>query len=157
MVHLGVNGFASPEEKTEGDLKTPTGYYAIPFAFGKTNDLNTKLEFLEIGPKHVWVSDTESSEYNKIVVDQDGSYLNNKANEKLFRNDFLYDYAIVTDYNMNPIVPGKGSAIFMHIERFENHRTAGCVSMSKEEIVKLIEWLDSGKNPHIYLCKQIAS
>lgn len=156
VVHLGVNGFVTPEEKVEGDLKTPTGYYGLPFAFGKKNDLNTKFEFMEIGPKHVWVSDPKSSDYNKIVVDQDGSYLNNKANEKLFRNDFLYDYAIVIDYNMNSIVPGKGSAVFMHIERFENHRTAGCVSMSKEEIVQLIEWLDSAKKPHVYLCKQIA-
>lgn len=156
VVHLGVNGFAAPGEKREGDLKTPTGYYGIPYAFGKKNDLNTKLDFVEITPQHVWVCDTTSSDYNKMVVDQDGSYLNNKANEKLFRNDFLYDYAIVTDYNMNPTIKGMGSAIFMHIERTENHQTAGCISMSKDELVKLIEWLDSSMKPHIFFCKQIA-
>lgn len=157
VVHLGVNGFVAPEQKREGDLKTPTGYYGLPFAFGKKNDLNTKFEFMEIGPKHVWVSDTTSSEYNKIVVDKDGKYINNKANEKLYRNDILYDYAVVVDYNMaEPVAVGKGSAIFIHIERFENHRTAGCVSMSRDEIIRLIEWLDSSKKPHIYLTKQIA-
>ena len=153
-VHLGVHGFATPEEKKEGDLKTPTGYYAMPFAFGKKNDLNTKLEFMEVGPKHVWVSDVASPEYNKIVVDEDGSYTNNK-NEKLFRSDHLYDYAIVIDYNMEARVHGKGSAIFIHIEREENHGTAGCVSMSREEIVRLIEWLDGSKHPHIYLTKKL--
>ena len=153
-VHLGVYGFVSPEGKIEGDLKTPTGYYGMPFGFGKKNDLNTKLKFMEVGPKHVWVSDNESPEYNTIVVDEDGKYTNNK-NEKLFRSDHLYDYAVVIDYNMEARVPGKGSAIFIHIEREENHGTAGCVSMSREEIVKLIEWLDSSKDPHIYLTKKL--
>lgn len=151
-VHLGVYGFVSPEEKKEGDLKTPTGYYALPFGFGKKNDLNTKFNFIEIGPKHVWVSDTKSSAYNTIVVDEDGKYMNNK-NEQLFNMDHLYDYAIVIDYNMEARIPGKGSAIFIHIEREENHSTAGCIAMSREEIIKLIEWLDSSKNPHIYLTK----
>ena len=156
-VNLGVKGLVSPNEKIEGDLKTPTGYYPITFAFGKKNDLSTHLDFMEIGKNHIWVSDTSSSDYNKIVIDKTGKYTNNKVNEKLFRNDDLYDYSIVIDYNTNPIVPGKGSAIFMHIQRSENHRTAGCISMPKENIVKLIEWLDSAKQPHIYLCKQLQS
>ena len=154
-VNLGVKGFASPEEKKEGDLKTPTGYYPITFAFGKKNDLTTHLYFMEIGKNHIWISDTTSSEYNTIVIDNDGKYTNNKVNEKLFRNDDLYDYSIVIDYNVNPVVKGKGSAIFIHIQRNENHRTAGCISMSKENIVKLIEWLDSAKHPHIFLSKQM--
>ena len=156
-VNLGVKGLVSPEDKIEGDLKTPTGYYPITFAFGKKNDLESRLDFIEIGRNHIWVSDTASDAYNTIVVDNDGKYSNNQVNEKLFRNDDLYDYAIVIDYNINPVVKGKGSAIFMHIQRSENHRTAGCISLSKEDIVNLIEWLDSEKHPHIYLCKQLPS
>lgn len=157
VVHLGVKGLAEPNEKKEGDLKTPSGYYALPLAFGKKNDLDTKFNFLEISQNHVWVSDTTSSQYNIIVNDVEGKYINTNVNEKLYRNDALYDYAIVIDYNTNPVVVGKGSAIFMHIERFENHRTAGCVSMSREEIVQLIKWLDSSKNPHVYLSKSLGS
>ena len=156
-VNLGVKGLVSPEEKIEGDLKTPTGYYPITFAFGKKNDLTTRLDFIEIGRNHIWISDTASSAYNTIVVDNNGTYSNNKVNEKLYRNDDLYDYAVVIDYNVNPVVKGKGSAIFMHIQRSENHRTAGCISLSKEDIVKLIEWLNPAKHPHIYLCKQLPS
>lgn len=154
-VNLGVKGFASPNGKIEGDMKTPTGYYPITFAFGKKNDLTTRLDFIEIGKNHIWISDTTSNEYNTIINDSNGKYSNNKVNEKLFRNDDLYDYAIVIDYNVNPVVKGKGSAIFMHIQRSESHRTAGCISMSKEDIIKLIEWLDSARHPHIYLCKQM--
>ena len=156
-VNLGVKGFASPNGKMEGDMKTPTGYYPITFAFGKKNNLTTRLDFIEIGKNHIWISDTTSNEYNTIVNDSNGKYSNNKVNEKLYRNDDLYDYAIVIDYNVNPVVKGKGSAIFMHIQRSENHRTAGCISMSKEDIVKLIEWLDSAEHPHVYLCKQLPS
>ena len=154
-VNLSSKGFALPNDKVEGDKKTPTGYYPITFAFGKKNDLTTRLDFIEIGKNHIWISDTTSNEYNTIVNDIDGKYSSNTVNEKLFRNDDLYDYAIVIDYNVNPIVKGKGSAIFMHIQRNENHRTAGCISLSREDIVQLIEWLDPAKHPHIYLCKQM--
>ena len=156
-VNLGVNGLVAPENKFEGDMKTPTGYYPITFAFGKKNDLNTHIDFMTIGKNHVWVSDTSSSQYNRIVVDDKGKYTKNTVNEKLFRNDDLYDYAIVIDYNMDPVVKGKGGAIFMHVQRSENHRTAGCISMPRENIVNLIECLDSAKHPHIYLCKQLPS
>lgn len=152
-VNLGAKGLVSPEEKVEGDLKTPTGYYPIHFAFGKKKDLQTKLDFIEIGQRHVWVSDTASSLYNRIVVDEDGSFLKNKMNEKLYRTDELYDYAIVIDYNAEPAVKGKGGGVFIHIQRSENSPTAGCVSMSKDQVIELIEWLNKDKKPHIYISK----
>lgn len=154
-VNLGVNGMVSKEQKKEADLKTPTGYYALPFAFGYAKDIETKLTFVELTKEHVWVCDTSSAAYNTMIVDRDGKYLNNKLNERLFRNDELNRYAIVIDYNTNPIVKGKGSAIFIHVERFENHRTAGCISMPKEKVIQLIQWLDDSKHPHIYISKQV--
>ena len=66
-------------------------------------------------------------------------HFNNPKNERLLRHDHINKYAIVIDYNTNPIVNGKGSAIFMHVERSAYHKTAGCISIPEEEIIKLIK------------------
>ena len=154
-VNLGVKGMALPNQKKEGDLMTPSGFYPIPFAFGYKKDIDTKMDFVVVGKNHVWVCDTLSDNYNKLVVDTEGKYKDNLKNEKLLRPDVLNKYAIAIGYNMSPIVKGKGSAIFMHVERSTNHKTAGCISMREKNIVDLIEWLDPQKTPYIYICKQI--
>lgn len=154
-VNLGVKGMALPDQKKEGDLKTPSGFYPILFAFGYKKDIDTKMDFVVVGKNHVWVCDTLSEDYNKLVVDTDGRYKNNLKNEKLLRPDVLNKYAIAIGYNNSPIVKGKGSAVFMHVERSTNHKTAGCISMPEKKIVELIQWLNPQMNPCIYISKQI--
>lgn len=148
-VNIGAHGFAAKDEKTEGDLKTPTGYYPITQVFGYTNDLNTEMPFIEVTPCHIWITDSTRSDYNTIVVDTDNSL--RKNGETLLRMDDLNKYAIIVDYNRYPVEKGKGSAIFIHCERSRNHRTAGCISMPEESVKALIEWLRPGCCPHIYM------
>lgn len=153
-VNLGAHGIVSKEQKTEGDLSTPEGYYPIPFVFGYENNINTKMDFREVTKNHVWVCNPKSDKYNTFLIDDTGEYINDEKNEKLLRNDVLNEYAIVVDYNTHPVIKGKGSAIFMHVERATNHRTAGCISMPKESIIKVIQWLDPDKHPHVYIRKK---
>jgi L,D-peptidoglycan transpeptidase YkuD (ErfK/YbiS/YcfS/YnhG family) len=35
----------------------------------------------------------------------------------MWREDHLYDLVLVLGYNDDPVVPGKGSAIFLHLAR----------------------------------------
>lgn len=155
-VNLGAHGIVSKEQKKEGDLSTPEGYYAIPFVFGYKNNIDTKMDFIEVGKNHVWVCNPKSDKYNTLVVDNTGEYTKDEKNEKLLstKTDILNEYAIVVDYNTNPIIKGKGSAIFMHVERNSNHRTAGCISMPRETIIKVIQWLNPDKHPHVYISKK---
>ena len=154
-VNLGIKGLAFVNQKVEGDLKTPSGFFPIPFVFGYKKDIETKMDFVEVEMNHVWVCDTSSNDYNKLILDENGIYKNNTINERMYRPDHLNKYAIVIGYNMSPIVKGKGSAIFMHVERTPNHKTAGCISMSEKNIKKLINWLNPKYNPHIYISKQL--
>ncbi len=153
QVNLGINGIAPDGQKVEGDLKTPSGYFPLPFVFGYQKDIETEMEFLVINQRHVWVCDKSDKKYNEIVEDNDGTYLNNRINERLRRLDNLNKYAIVIGYNMSPVIKGKGSAIFIHVERHVNHRTAGCISMPEDSIVSLIKWLNPALSPHIYISK----
>ena len=54
---------------------------------------------------------------------------------------------------MNPIVKGKGSAIFLHVERRKDSATAGCIAISEDRMKQIIEWLDPMMQPHIYISK----
>ena len=60
--------------------------------------------------------------------------------EKLFRDDYKYNYIITINYNTNKIKLGKGSAIFLHLTK--NYKpTAGCIGLSENDfliILKLI-------------------
>ena len=65
-----------------------------------------------------------------------------KSHEKLWRDDDVYDLLAVLDYNMNPIVAGKGSAIFIHLARPDNNggftNTEGCLALRKEDFYHLV-------------------
>lgn len=56
-------------------------------------------------------------------------------------------------YNINPTIKGKGSAIFLHVERRKNSATAGCIAISEDEIKRLLEWLDPAMQPHIFISR----
>ena len=57
-----------------------------------------------------WCDDSKSKKYNKLI-----SIPFNYNYEKLFKKDNTYDIILVLDYNMNPIIKSKGSAIFIHM------------------------------------------
>ena len=146
-VNIGKAGFAPPGEKREGDKRTPTGVYALGPAFGYQNDLDSKIEFIELLDNHYWISDSEMENYNTIV-----DYVpESKEVEKMRRNDHLYEYGIVIEYNMEPAIPQMGSAIFFHVERRPEAPTLGCVSMGKTEMIDLIEWVDPDAKPMVIL------
>lgn len=150
-VNLGAKGLADENKKVEGDYRTPTGLFPITKVFGYKNDIRTKMPFIEVGPDHVWVTDSNDSLYNHILEDSWNLYQNRC--ERLFRNDNLNRYAIVIDYNVSPVVAGMGSAIFIHCERSRNHKTAGCISMQESELKMIIEWLNPEINPMICITK----
>ena len=146
-VVVGRNGFAPAGEKREGDGRTPSGIFHLSMAFGYDPELKTKLSYHQTTDKDFWVDDPGSSQYNQWVVGipQANSY------ERLKRDDDLYKYAVVIEYNMNPVVPGQGSAIFLHVWRGADKPTTGCVAVAQADMVQLLGWLDRFENPVIVL------
>ena len=62
----------------------------------------------------------------------------NDHHEKLYRNDNIYDVLIVLNYNMKPIIKGKGSAIFIHVANKKFKPTAGCIGLKKGDLLLLL-------------------
>lgn len=142
---IGRSGLALKDTKREGDGRTPHGVFSIYRAFGYHPNIKTKIDYRMTTEKDLWIDDPASADYNRWVKAPTSAV----SYEILRREDFLYEYAAVIEYNTDPIVPGKGSAIFLHVWRSSEIPTAGCVALSKENVVKILEWLDKSKNPVI--------
>ena len=146
-VVIGRKGLASAEKKREGDGKTPDGLYPLTRAFGYEKEIKTKIKYKQVDGDDLWVDDAESSQYNQWIKAPTEA----KSFERLKRDDDLYKYAVVIEYNTQPIVAGRGSAIFMHIWRGPEKATAGCVAIEETNIKKILAWLDSSQYPVIIL------
>ena len=60
-----------------------------------------------------------------------------------------YDYGAVIAYNMDPTVPGAGSAIFLHVS--DGGPTVGCVSLPTGELLAVLRWLSPAARPRIIM------
>ena len=58
--------------------------------------------------------------------------------ERMHRPDPLYDIVVATDHNTGPVVPGRGSAIFLHCWRGPRRPTAGCIALARPDLVRLL-------------------
>ena len=59
--------------------------------------------------------------------------------EKLWLNENIYDVIIIINYNLEPIKKNKGSAIFLHIAKYNYKPTRGCIAIAKKDIMMLIK------------------
>ena len=140
---VGYNGVARPGRKREGDGKTPSGTYGLSFFFGVQSDLGFSFPFRHAYSYDYWDDDPSSPRYNEWV---DARKQKPGANPEPMHQVPAYDYAAVIAYN-TARVPGLGSAIFLHVGT--GTATAGCVSLPRAELIKVLRWLKPGDNPRI--------
>lgn len=144
---IGRNGLAPSGLKKEGDGRTPSGVFSLGPAFGYASSIDTGLPYRQATDIDFWVDDVRSLQYNQWVrgAPQANSF------ERMKRRDGLYQYGIVIDYNADPIVPGAGSAIFIHVWRRYNSPTSGCVAVNQRNLRKILRWLGRQYQPVIIL------
>ena len=124
----------------EGDNVTPKGNYKIVKAYYRADrikKLSSCLKFTKIKKNMGWCDDPKSAKYNQLI-----KLPSKYSHEKLHRKDNLYDLILVLNFNINPIVKNKGSAIFIHIANKNYKKTAGCIALKKNHLIKLIEGLN---------------
>jgi L,D-peptidoglycan transpeptidase YkuD (ErfK/YbiS/YcfS/YnhG family) len=136
------------KKRTEGDKSTPKGIFKIKYLLyrkDRLSDIKTKLKKYSIKKNMGWCDDVNSKKYNKLII-----LPSNLKHEKLYIKDHIYDLVIVINYNMNPIVKNKGSAIFLHIAKKNYSPTKGCVAISKENMRILLKNLGKKNKIIIY-------
>jgi len=144
---LGRGGMVAATVKTEGDGFTPAGTYALGLVFGSEPTVLTTMPYRQTTVSDVWVDDPTALNYNQWVSGQHHA----GSVEQMLRTDGLYRYGIVIEYNTQPVIPGKGSAIFVHCWQAPGVATAGCVALAAEDLLRLIAWLAPAKQPVIIL------
>lgn len=141
--YVGKNGIT--DNKVEGDYCTPSGLYTLGFGFG-TELVDTKIEYRLINSDCYWVDDVNSKYYNQWI---ESDRITWTSAEHMIDYPESYHYGIVINYNISPIVPGKGSAIFLHCSN--GGYTAGCVAIPESEMIALIHWIDPTSAPIILI------
>jgi len=133
---LGRAGVCPHEEKREGDGRTPAGTWPVRRVLWRPDRLATpssRLPTTAIEPDDGWCDAPLDPAYNRPVR------LPYPASaERMWRPDGLYDLVVVLGYNDDPVVPGAGSAIFMHVARADYAPTEGCIAVHKEDLMALV-------------------
>jgi len=136
-VALGRGGITA--NKREGDGGTPMGTFRPRRLWWRADRHprpHTFLPMRAIRPEDGWCEDPDSRHYNRPVrLDRDHS------GDRLKRDDHLYDFIVEIDHNSRPRVAGRGSAVFLHLARENFSPTAGCVSMTKPAMLRLLRRL----------------
>jgi L,D-peptidoglycan transpeptidase YkuD (ErfK/YbiS/YcfS/YnhG family) len=149
---LEFKGKTEIPRKQEGDNKSPMGIFGLKFTFGYAEPQETRfiqMPYIFATDKLKCIDDVHSQWYNQVVHTDLIEEPDWKSHEELKRNDDLYKWGIVLDYNMDPVNPGNGSCIFMHLWRNDHTPTAGCTAMSEKDMITLLTWLHPDKNPLI--------
>lgn len=131
---IGKNGFS--RTKKEGDGTTPIGTFPLRECWYRMDRLEaprTKLPLRLIRPEDGWCDDPASADYNTHVrLPYEASH------EKLFRDEHVYDLIIPLGYNDDPVIAGKGSAIFMHIAKPGYNGTEGCIALAEADLLEIL-------------------
>ena len=131
---VGKSGLAN--FKKEGDFSTPKGLFKLGFLYYRKDRiglLKCKIKKRIIKKSMGWCDDVKSKKYNKEIT------FPFKYNaEKLYLKKNVYDIFINIRYNSNPIVKGKGSAIFLHLCNKKYKSTRGCLALVKKDFLKIL-------------------
>ena len=134
---VGENGLSS--KKKEGDKTTPRGVFSLGKLYYRADREKkplTQIPTKIIKKNMVWCDNPKSKYYNKET-----KINKNTKHEKLFRNSSSYNYLIVINYNVEKIVPFKGSAIFIHLTE-DYKKTAGCIALKKKDFLIVLKLID---------------
>jgi L,D-peptidoglycan transpeptidase YkuD (ErfK/YbiS/YcfS/YnhG family) len=136
----GRNGVRA--DKREGDGMSPAGRFSLLCCYYRPDRLaapRTGLSLIALRPEDGWVDDSGDLQYNRLV-----SLPYPASHEDMWHDDELYDLVVPTGYNMERPVPGRGSAIFLHVATPDFQPTAGCIAIARDALLELLPRLGPG-------------
>jgi L,D-peptidoglycan transpeptidase YkuD (ErfK/YbiS/YcfS/YnhG family) len=129
-------------KRAEGDGITPVGVFPVRHVLYRADRISpppTGLMLKAIALDDGWCDAPEDPAYNRPVK---RPY--HASSEALWRDDALYDLVVVLGYNDAPVVPGAGSAIFLHVARTDYGPTQGCIALARDDLLKAVSLLGPG-------------
>jgi L,D-peptidoglycan transpeptidase YkuD (ErfK/YbiS/YcfS/YnhG family) len=144
---VGRNGLA--ERRREGDGTTPAGVFTIGRTmYGNARNPGVRYRYRRLVCGDWWNEDPRSPTYNTLQHVRCGVRPPFRTTTPgLWQERRAYHHFAVIEFNMRPIVPGRGSGIFLHAKT--GNATNGCVSLDLPRLIGVLRWLDPAKKPRI--------
>jgi L,D-peptidoglycan transpeptidase YkuD (ErfK/YbiS/YcfS/YnhG family) len=144
---VGRNGLSA--NRREGDGTTPIGTFSIGrVMYGVAPNPGVRFRYRRIVCGDYWVEDPRSPYYNTFRHVSCGAPPPFRAQgERLWEATTAYRHFAVVEFNMRPVVPGRGSGIFLHATT--GRSTNGCVSLPVTQLRQALRWLNPAAGPQI--------
>ncbi len=131
-VSVGRSGIG--EKKGEGDGITPRGIFKVETWLARNDHVRLKASLPPITLRDIWIDEAGDPNYNQKMQRPYPA-----SHERLFRPDNLYNIIGVLNYNRDPIIAGRGSAIFIHAWRRPRYPTEGCIAFAPKDLIWIAE------------------
>lgn len=148
---LGRGGYT--DAKREGDGATPLGRFPLRRVLYRADRITEPacgLPTTAIKENDGWCDDPDDPNYNQPVKHP---YVSSA--EELWREDTCYDIVVVLGHNDDPIIPGAGSAIFLHVAKDNFSATEGCVAMRIEDLRSVLSGCKLGAAISIQVSREL--
>ncbi len=144
---LGQRGVS--DDRHEGDRTTPAGVFGFgSVMYGVAPNPGVRYPYRRVVCGDWWVEDPRSPYYNRFHHVPCGSRPPFRVtDEDLSRSPTAYRHFAFIRYNVDPVVPGLGSGIFLHAST--GKPKLGCVSLAVPHLVTVLRWLRPSSGPVI--------
>lgn len=131
-------------DKREGDGATPAGRFralSLLYRPDRASAPRGSLLARQLRRRDGWSDDSDDPDYNCLV-----RCPHRFGSESLWLPTRLYDLVVPLDYNRDPIRPGRGSAIFLHVAHGLGKPTAGCVAFARRDLLWILaRWVRASR------------
>jgi L,D-peptidoglycan transpeptidase YkuD (ErfK/YbiS/YcfS/YnhG family) len=137
------------KNRREGDGTTPIGTFRIgSVMYGNEANPGVKFRYLRLRCGDWWNEDPSSATYNTLRRLRCGAEPPFRVvSGGMWQDRTAYPYLAVVEFNMHPVVPGRGSGIFLHAQT--GRPTNGCISLRRADLIRVLRWLRPGAEPRI--------
>jgi L,D-peptidoglycan transpeptidase YkuD (ErfK/YbiS/YcfS/YnhG family) len=146
---LGGRGVSAT--RREGDRTTPVGSFGIgPVMYGVAPNPGVRYRYRRIVCGDWWVEDPRSPYYNQFRHIRCGATPPFRVTTgDMSESPTAYRHLAFIRFNTDPVVPGRGSAIFLHAST--GRPTLGCISLPVPQLVRTLRWLRPAGAPRIVI------
>jgi L,D-peptidoglycan transpeptidase YkuD (ErfK/YbiS/YcfS/YnhG family) len=144
---VGRNGIR--RDRREGDGTTPIGTFRIGRTmYGTEPNPGVRFPYVRLRCGDWWVEDPRSAAYNtfrRVGCGRRPPF--RTTTPDMAASPTAYPFLAVVEFNMRPVVPGRGSGIFLHAQT--GNATNGCISLRRTDLRRVLRWLSPTASPSI--------